>query len=233
MSLCLALFMGTVARAQVEIKYWIPEKIERATKADDKGMEQWAEHAKLECPTCSGTGKTKCSTCDRFAEDATTCVECKRSKEREVPCRTCAGTGAFPDPLEKVLCPGCRGAGFLLCMVCGGGGRLRIDKAKQWSACPACRGEGGFKCAGCSGNRLVEVAGLKPSLKEANAATLGKALTPTEQALKDLDGFAPTGGEVVVRKEVKALVKILEGAQGVHPAVKRMIKAVEDYMSKT
>jgi hypothetical protein len=118
-------------------------------------------------------------------------------------------------------------------MVCGGGGRLRIDKAKQFSACPACRGEGGFKCGGCSGNRLVEVASLKPSLKEANAATLGKALTPTEQALKDLDAFTATGGEVVVRKEVKALVKILEGAQAVHPAVKRMIKAFEDYMSKT
>jgi hypothetical protein len=231
--LCLTLFLGTAVRAQVEIKYFHPEKFERATKADDKGMEQWAEHAKVECPTCSGTGKTKCSTCDGFSEDATFCIECKRTKEREVPCRACGGTGSFPDPLEKVLCPGCRGAGFLVCMFCGGGGRLKIDKDKQWSACPGCRGEGGFKCASCNGSRLVEVAGLKPSLKEANAATLGKAMTPTEQALKDLDAFAPTGGEVAVRKEVKQLVKILEGVQAIHPAIKRLIKPFEDYMSKT
>jgi hypothetical protein len=118
-------------------------------------------------------------------------------------------------------------------MACGGGGRLKVDKAKQWSDCPVCRGEGGFKCASCNGNRLVEAAGLKPSLKEANAATLGKAIAPTEQTLKDLDAFAPTGGDVAVRKEVKALVKILEGAQAVHPAIKRLIKPFEDYMSKT
>ena len=232
-SLCLVLFGGTAARAQVEWKWFHPEKFERATKTDDKGMEQWAEHAKVECATCSGTGKTKCATCERFAEDATHCIECKRTKEREVPCRACGGTGSFPDPLEKVLCPGCRGAGFLLCQICAGGGRLRIGEAKQWTACPACRGEGGYKCAGCGGDRLVEVASLKPSLKEANAATLGKAITPTEQALKELDAFAPTGGDVMVRKEVKALVKILEGAQGVHPAIKRLVKQFEDYMSKT
>ena len=143
--LCLALLVGTAARAQVEFKFVHPEKFERATKTDDKGMEQWAEHAKLECATCSGTGKTKCPTCERFADDATHCIECKRSKEREVPCRACGGTGSVPDPLEKVLCPGCRGAGFLPCMVCKGGGRPKVGEAKQWSAGPARRGEGGYK----------------------------------------------------------------------------------------
>ena len=229
LSLCL---LGSAPRAQVEIKYFHPESFERATKTDDKGMEQWVEHAKRECPTCSGTTKTKCSTCERFSEEATTCVECKRSKEREVPCRACAGTGSFPDPLEKVHCPGCQGAGFLVCMVCGGGGRLRIDKAKQWSASPSCRGEGGFKCTVCSGNRLVETASLKPSLKEANAATLTKAIAVTEKMQKDLDAFAPTGGDKV-RKEVKAMVKFYEDAQAVHPGVKRAIAALQEFMNKT
>ncbi|HEX6810487.1 MAG TPA: hypothetical protein VF384_02585 [Planctomycetota bacterium] len=232
--LCLLLLIGGApcAQEEVDIKFVHPEKFERATKTDDKGMVLWAEHAKQECPTCSGTCKTKCSTCARFSEDATNCIECKRSKEREVPCRACAGTGSFPDPLEKVHCPGCRAAGFLLCMLCGGGGRLRIDKAKQWSACPGCRGDGGFKCTVCNGDRLVACIALKPSLKDANAATLTKALEATDKMMKELDAFTPAGGDKV-RKEVKAMVKIYEIAQKEHPAIKNTIKALEEFMNKT
>ncbi len=218
--------------AQDDIKFFNPEKFERATKTDDKGVIQWDEMKAEKCPTCSGSGKAKCTTCVRFGEDSKTCPECKRKEDREVVCRACAGIGSMSDPLEKVLCSGCKGAGFWLCMVCHGGGHLRVDKAKQWSACPGCRGEGGFKCGVCTGTRLVEAAGLKPSLKEAPVATLAKAIAATDQALKDLAVFTPAGGEKA-RKAVKSLTKTLDTVGAYHPAIKRTPKLLDDYMGKT
>jgi hypothetical protein len=227
------LLLALVARAPAQegIKMPIPEKIERATKTDDKGLVQWDAWPESKCPNCAGTGKAKCTTCARFPEDATICPECKRNKDREVTCRTCAGAGSIPDPLEKVQCPGCLGASFLLCMVCGGGGQLKVDKAKQWSACPGCRSEGGFKCVVCNGARMVEVAAVKPSLKDGTVPNLAKALATTDQALKDLGMFNPAGGDKA-RKEAKALAKSLETAGSVHPALKRLPKFFEDYMGK-
>lgn len=222
---------GAGAPAQDDIRYFHPEKFERPTKPDDKGLLQWAEWKGEKCKTCSGTGKAKCTTCVRFADDQPNCPECKRNEAREVVCRACAGAGEMPDPLEKVLCPGCLAASFLLCTVCSGGGRLKIDKAKNWSDCPGCRGDGGFKCTACNGARVVDVAALKPSLKEANAAALAKAITVVDQALKELGAFTPSGGEKA-RKEVKAMVKTLETASASHPALKRAAKALEDCMGK-
>lgn len=220
------------ARGQEGLKYFHPEKYERATKTDDKGLIQWDAHKAEKCPTCAGTGKAKCTTCERFDDDATNCPECKRTKEREVVCRACAGTGSMPDPLDKVLCSGCMGASFLLCVICAGGGRLKIDKAKNWSDCPGCRGAGAFKCGVCNGTRLVEAAALKPSLREAGTAALAKALAAADQGLKDLATFAPVGGDKA-RKEVKALAKIFETAGAFFPSLKRAPKVLEDYMGKT
>lgn len=216
--------------AQDELRYVIPEKFERATKTDDKGLVQWDEHQQVKCVSCSGTGKTKCTTCVRFADDATICVECKRNKEREVVCRPCAGLGYFPDPLEKVLCAGCLGASFLLCTVCSGGGQVRVGEDKRYSACPSCRGEGGFKCGICNGARTCEVAGVKPSLKEASSANLAKAIATTDQALAGLASFTPTGANS--RKEVKELVKQLQIAQALYGPMKKAPKVLEDYMGK-
>lgn len=218
--------------AQEGRRIFNPEKFERATKADDKGLTQWDAHKADKCPNCNGTGKTKCGTCARFADDAKNCPECKRTPEREIACRSCAGTGTFPDPLEKVLCPSCDAAAFLLCMVCGGGGQLKVDKAKQWSDCPGCRGAGGFKCTTCNGTRLVEPAALKPSLKEAPVAAIDKAMAATEQAMKELGEFTPAGGDKA-RKEVKALSKTFDTVGSVYPPLKRMTKALDDYMGKT
>lgn len=228
--LLLSFSLLQVAVAQEGRRIFNPEKFERVTKTDDKGMVLWDAHKADKCPNCNGTGKTKCTTCERFGDDAT-CIECKRTKEREVVCRSCAGTGAFPDPLEKVLCPSCDAATFLLCTVCGGGSRLKVGGAKEWSACPACRAAGGFKCVTCNGTRLVEPAVLKPSLKEANVAALDKAIAATDLALKDIGAFTPAGGDKA-RKEVKALAKAMETAGGTFPALKRMAKGSEDYMGK-
>lgn len=217
--------------AQEGRRIFNPEKFERATKTDDKGLIQWDAHKADKCPNCSGTGKMKCPTCERFDDEATNCPECKRTKEREVPCRSCAGTGTFPDPLEKVLCPSCDASSMLICTVCGGGGRLKVGGAKQWSACPGCRGAGGFKCTTCNGTRLVEPAAMKPPLKDAGVAALDKATAALDAAVKELGDFNPAGGDKA-RKEVKALAKALDGAGAVFPPLRRMAKAGEDYLGK-
>lgn len=220
------------AAAQDGQKRFIPEKFERQTKVDDNAVTQWVEWAELKCPNCSGTGKVKCKVCERFADDATNCPDCQRKEGHEAVCRVCAGKGSIPDPLQKSPCPGCLGAGFLLCMVCGGGGQLKVDKAKRWSPCPACRGPGAYKCGVCNGDRFVESATLKPSLADANAATLQKAMAATDQALKELEAFTPAGGDKA-RKEVKAFNKILEGVQNYFAPIRKEPKVFEDFLSKT
>lgn len=216
---------------QVEIRYVIPDKFERATTTDDKGLLQWAAYKPEKCQTCVGTGKTKCSTCERFPDEAKICIECKRTKEREVPCRSCAGLGHWPDPLEKVHCPECFAAGFVVCLLCAGGGQIKTEGGgDRFAPCSMCRGEGGFKCATCNGARLCETAALKPSLKDANAAALAKAIAQTEQLLTQVAAFTPTGKGT--RKEVKDLVKIYTSAQALYPPLKRTPKALEDIMGK-
>jgi len=223
-----ALVSGGDVAAQ---KVLIPEKIERATVTDDKGVTQWAEWKGEQCPNCQGTGKHKCFVCERFIDEMKFCIDCKRTADRMVTCRMCGGDGKLPDPLEKVPCPGCRGASFMLCTVCGGGGKSRAKDDKNFADCVACRGEGGWKCGVCNGARFVEPAALKPSFKDASVKDVQKALALTDQALKDLEAITPAGGEKS-RKEVKAMVKAFEGVQSVHPAIKRLIKPFEDYMGK-
>jgi hypothetical protein len=212
-------------------KYLIPERIERATETDEAGLLQWAKYEAPKCTSCAGTGKMKCTTCERFQEDSTTCPECHRNEKREIDCRACAGTGVIADPLEQVPCPGCMGASFLLCTVCSGGGRLKVNEAKRWSDCPGCRGEGGFKCDACEGKRVLGSLELKPSLAEAPEDKLKKAMTIVDDALKELDKFSPAGG-LKARKELKALCKIFDDAKGVHSGLKQLSKVTKDYLGK-
>lgn len=229
LSLVLALAFGSAVAAQDKVL--IPEKIERTTAADDKGVLRWTEWKGERCPNCSGTGKHKCTVCARFIDEIDSCVACKRTEEREVTCGMCAGSGTLPDPLEKAPCPGCRGASFLQCTVCGGSGKSRVSGEKNWGKCVACRGDGGWKCGGCNGARLVEPAALKPSFKEAGVKDLQKAIAVTEQALKNVEGVQLVGGQDS-RKSVKALVAAFEPAGSTHPALKRLAKPFEDYMGK-
>jgi len=233
--LCLCALLAAFAvgqkREAVELRYVIPERFERATKADDKGLLQWAEHKQDKCVTCAGKGKTKCATCERFPDDAKQCVECKRNKDRETVCRPCGGLGYWPDPLEKAHCPQCLGSAVVVCLLCAGGGAIKTDGGgDRWQKCSGCRGEGGMKCGTCNGGRLVEVAVLKPSLKDANAASLTKALATTDQMLTALQAFAPSGNNT--RKEVKELQKIYSSGQDVFPPMKRINKALDDVMNK-
>ncbi|MFN6194835.1 MAG: hypothetical protein ACK5BN_13560 [Planctomycetota bacterium] len=229
LSVFLTLLLAVAAAAQNRVL--IPEKIERETVVGDDGVQRWADWKPAKCPNCEGKKKVKCPTCERFSEEAPNCIECKRNEKKEADCRMCAGAGELPDPLDKVSCPGCRGAGFLLCTICGGGGRLRIGDDKKFGDCVGCRGTGGWKCGACNGSRLVEPAGLKPSLKEATGKDLAKAAAVTDSALKELGAITPSGGDKA-RKEVKAMVKAFDLGGAVPPAHKRLGKPFEDYMSK-
>jgi hypothetical protein len=220
-----------LSSAAAQHRQLVPERIERATYADDKGVQQWAEYKPEKCPTCDGKGKHTCQVCDRFIAELETCVECKFEGERQVTCHTCAGEGTLPDPLEKVACPGCRGAAYLPCTVCGGSGKQKLEGDKAWNPCPVCRGSGGWKCAVCNGERMVDVTPLKPSFKDGSLKDIGKAKAAVDSALKELGAITPVGGDKS-RKEVKAMVKALEPAAALHPALKRFGKAFEDYMGK-
>lgn len=226
-----AALVGCAAVAAQDLKFPTPELIERGTTTDEQGLQKWAEYVAPKCPTCAGTGKMKCVTCVRFGEDATNCPECHRKEGHQAVCRACAGAGTIADPLEKALCPGCMGASFLLCMVCGGGGQLKVDKAKNWSDCPGCRGDGGFPCTVCKGERVVETVALKPSLAEAPADKVKKALATAEEGLAKLAAFNPTGGNNV-RKEIKEIGAIFDGMKALHPAFKTLPKASKDYLGK-
>ena len=224
-------FVFAVVPAVAQNRVLNPEKIERATVVGDDGLQRWADWKRIRCPNCEGKKKVKCPTCERFSDDAKNCIECQRNEKKEADCRMCAGAGELPDPLDKVACPGCRGASFFVCTICSGGGRLRVGDDKKFGDCVGCRGTGGWKCGACNGARMVEPAALKPSLKEAATKDLAKAAAVTEGALKELAAVTPAGGDKS-RKDVKALVKAFDVAGAVHPAMKRLGKPFEDYMGK-
>ncbi|MCR9248439.1 MAG: hypothetical protein NXI31_25715 [bacterium] len=224
-------FISSAVAQQDGYPRYTPERVERKTEAGDDGKLKWAKYEAEKCRGCSGTGKTKCKACERLFDEAG-CPDCKRKEKREIVCRTCIGDGSLPDPLKKVHCPGCSGAAFLLCTVCNGGGKIRVDKAKRLSACPACRGDGAFPCKGCGGKRHVSGAALKPSLATADdTKKIKRALDVTEKMLKELGRFQPKGGDKG-RKEAKALAKILKSGAKTHPAFKGLEKQVGKYMGK-
>jgi hypothetical protein len=230
----LCMFAGGALRAQhgqqkmVEIKYVMPDTYKRATTTDAQGLTQWAEYDKPVCPTCQGKKTTVCTHCQRFT-DVKKCIECNMKKV--APCRACAGLGYMPDPLEQVLCPGCMGAGFFPCFVCGGKGTMKIEgNGDHVFDCVACKGEGGFKCPVCNGERLVESAQVKPHLKDASVATLKKAQASVEEVLKAVDGFTPGGKDA--RRDVRIYNKLLTPAFAVLPPLKRCPKALDEIMGR-
>lgn len=230
-SFCAAVLLVFAAAAPAQdIRRVHPEKFERATKTDDAGLVQWAEHVEIKCGTCSGTGKMKCPTCERHLEGVETCIECKKTKE--TACQACGGVGHFVDPLEKVLCPGCMGAAVQVCECCNGGGTFKTeDSGDRFVKCPACRAEGGWACKVCDGARLVDAVPLKPSLAEADAAALQKAIDSADAQLALLEKFTPVGGPKA-RKAAKQLEKDLQKEQKTFPVLKKLVAFFEDCMGK-
>jgi hypothetical protein len=222
----LALLLAAAVPAQFQ--YLVPEKLERATAKDDNGLLQWAKFEDVKCPVCKGTGKiVPCPTCQRYIEEAKKCRDCGRNEKREAVCHTCAGTGKLCDPLAKVMCPGCHGAGGLLCVNCGGSGGGK-DKDGKLFDCPICRGESFIVCAICEGKRFVDAAKLKPSLAEASAKDLGKALELTDAVLKDVAAFTPVAKNT--RKEIKTLLAAVKLGEKLHPSFKLLPKLEKEYM---
>lgn len=223
---CLALFAGLLALAPAQTKYPDPEKWERATTTDEQGLQQWAPFKGEKCANCDGAGTAKCVHCQAFADNKK-CPECQMKKT--APCRACAGKGTLYDPLEKVHCPGCMGSGLNKCQTCDGRGiQKHQGSGEKVFDCVACKGEGAYKCTICNGARLVEVAMVKPSVKEAGAAPLQKARDAVEACLKGVQGFEP-GKDA--RKDMKAWEKaITPAAIAALPPLKRGGKALDDYM---
>lgn len=223
--------LALVGTSLAQQKVLIPEKLERETVTDDKGLTQWAEWKDTECPACTGKGKVKCTTCERYPDDAKLCLDCERKPEREAVCRVCAGEGKLLDPLHKAPCPQCGAASFLLCPQCAGRGVLGVAGSPKPTKCPVCSGDGGWKCTTCDGKRFVDMAAMKPSFADAKEKDLRKALAQTDALIKEFEEFAPVGGPKV-RKEVKALTKMMESAQATYPALKRAVKSTDELMNK-
>jgi hypothetical protein len=228
----LLMLLGPPLAAQKDgrVQYMSPDKFERATKDDAQGLAQWVEWKNDEkCPNCNGAKLVDCPHCARL-EGNKKCIECQLKKK--APCRACGGLGVLPDPLDKVLCPGCMGAGFFPCIPCHGGGQIKIEGSGEHKFdCPSCKGEGGFKCTVCNGARYVEPASFKPSLKECtNVQQLTKTRDQLDETLKALGSFAPDGKNS--RKDTKEFARIAGLAPAALGPMKRVGKACEDVMAK-
>lgn len=210
-------------------KFVVPGTYERATTTDEEGLLQWAPYEAPQCPNCEGRKKVTCPHCARF-EDNKKCIECEMTKE--ATCRACTGLGHFPDPLEKVHCPGCMGAGFFACFICGGRGVQKVTgSGDRIFDCVGCKGDGGYRCGVCKGERLVEVVRLRPSLDRAKAKDVEKAREEVAAALEAAGKFEPSGGKNA-RKDVKDYLKLVKDCAKVLPPMKRAPKAFEDVMKE-
>lgn len=210
--------------------YFLPDRYEIATEDDAEGMQQFAKSELPQCVNCKGRTVATCMTCARF-ENHEHCIECDMKPE-EATCRGCAGLGHFPDPLEHAHCPGCMGAGFIMCMVCSGRGFQRVEGSGEKKLnCVSCKDTGGWACTICDGKRLVEVAKPKPDLQRAKLDRLQKAQALVVKLHADLKDQKWLGKNT--RKDVKNYVKMLKPAAAVLPPLKRTGKTFEKVIKKT
>ncbi len=208
-------------RTQIEVP-----RIERQTKVDDDGLQQWAEYQAPACPRCKGLKVVECPHC-KGLERADKCIECNMTKQ--APCPACAGTGAPPDPLEKVVCPMCYGEGCLPCDRCGNECSIPLPGSPNPTKCPCCKGEGGYECAVCRGERQVDVVKLRPSLGEADLKDLREAKDALQETLTLLNDLHATGKW---RDDIKAYGKAIKPAERYFPALRKCKPAAEELMKR-
>ena len=225
--LVLLVAIATPAAAQ---SYFLPTAYKIATQDDEDGLQQFVESEQPQCVNCKGRTVATCMTCARF-ENHEQCIECNMKPE-EATCRGCAGLGHFPDPLEHVHCPGCMGAGFLMCMTCSGRGFQMVEGSGEKKLnCVSCKNTGGWPCGICKGKRLVEIAKPKPDLQRAKLDRLQKAHKLVVQLQTDLKDQVWMGKNT--RKDVKNYIKMLKPAASVLPPLKRTGKTFENLIKKT
>ena len=85
--LLLLLAPALPAQKDGKVQHLIPERIERATKDDAQGLQQWAEWKPDKCPNCNGAKTVDCPHCPRF-EGNKKCIECQMKKKA-----TCTSAG--------------------------------------------------------------------------------------------------------------------------------------------
>ena len=195
-----------------------PERVERATVTDDKGILQWAEHKGAQCLNCKGEGKTACLHCDRFEEklEHAKCPEC--GDEKKATCRVCYGAGTLPDALEGSPCPACGAVGHTVCGICSGRGLMfPAGSNGKSSRCDLCKGVGALPCGACKGKRIVEHPKFKPSFAEAKSSDYAKAIEALDKVLEGLPTFESSRDS---RKDMKAFAKLVASGVKALPALK-------------
>lgn len=228
----LALWLSAVAapaQKKSEFLLPVPEKLERATTPDAEGRLQFVAHKPERCPNCKGRQVMTCLHCERFDEgDCDRCPECKNTKE--ATCRVCAGSGETQDILERAPCPTCFGAALTRCFVCGGRGKFPVaGGGDRKQKCGCCDGVGAYPCSTCDGKRFVELPALKPSITEAKAADLEKAIAAIDAVAAELEKFASTRDG---RKDAKAFAKVTAAGGKYLPVLKRAQKDFEETAKK-
>jgi hypothetical protein len=202
----------------------IPEKIERPTSKDAQGLLQFDAHKAEKCMTCKGRQVTTCQMCVRFDEgDCDMCAECKNTKEAK--CRLCAGSGEMFDLLERAPCPSCFGGAVQRCFICNGRGKFPVQGGgKKPEKCISCKGTGAFKCMTCDGKRCVELPPLKPSVLEAKAVDIKKAIEAIDAVAAENKRFMSTGDG---RKDGPAFAKVTDAGAKLIPVLKKVHKHFE------
>jgi uncharacterized membrane protein len=203
----------------------IPDhSFERETVVDEQGLQQWAPWDEV-CPQCKAVKEIECPLCkDR---DVPNCMEC--GGDQRAVCRVCAGSGRYPDPMEKIMCPYCRGAAIYPCAQCWGAGSFGVTEANGNSRrekCRGCKERGGYDCVPCEGTRVIETVKIKKKpLAEASLEALKEKREALEEVLEVVENFEHGKNH---RKTDKAFSAALKKPAKEFPVIKPMLELFEE-----
>ena len=102
------------------------------------------------------------------------------------------------------------------------GGPVPVEGGgKRDQKCGCCKGKGAYDCTTCKGERAVEPPKLKPSVAEAKAQDLRKALEALAEVQAALDKFESSRD---ARKDMKAIARVVKPGFKYFPVLKRFAK---------